>query len=538
MPKVRNELEPHRGKFRKGAAGKRGVATIPTQLPAAALAAAAATAGQTRPNPATTRYPIDMKTFEALKEKSKKFRMKAKRGSTHVQDKAKKTRGASSATPAALAEELPPAAPGAVGNFAGLNSTGSIPPDCTMAAGPQHVLVAVNSVFAIFNKTGGAALFQQNFSAWFANVITNAKIFDPKLIYDQHSDRWVLLVAALPLNPALNQSWFLLSVSQTADPMSGWWNYIYDATLDGTTATNNWADYPSLGVDNQAIYVSANMFQFGGAYQYAKIRLFSKASLYAGAATGYVDFNGMADADGSKSFTVQPCHTFGAPQVQYFVNSLYPSTASPTQNTLTLWALTNPLTTPAISGRVVTTDPYGLPPKAAQSGGGTPIDTGDVRICNAVFRGGSVWLALTSFHDWGDGVNVPVAHWFQINATSGALVQQGIFGGPRRSYCYPVVMPDSNGNMTMLFARIGSAEFASIGYTGRLSTDPVGQLQPSAFLRSGVANYLAVDSNGLNRWGDYNGIACDPADGRTVWLHSEFASAVNTWSTWIGSAKF
>src|SRR5262249_26145124 len=144
-----------------------------------------------------------------------------------------------------------------------------------------------------------------------------------------------------------------------------------------------------------------------------------------GAATGYVDFAGMADADGSKSFTVQPCHTFGAPQVQYFVNSLYPSTASPTQNTLTLWSLTNPLTTPAISGRVVTTDPYGLPPKAAQSGGGTPIDTGDVRICNAVFRGGSVWLALTSFHDWGDGVNVPVAHWFQINATSGALVQQG-----------------------------------------------------------------------------------------------------------------
>lgn len=538
--KEKNELEPHKGKSREGAPSKRGIVTIPAQLPPTALAEAAATAGMRRPRPSASRYPIDMETFKALKEQAETVKVRAKRSSTLVEDKGKKKIVADAApAPAAPSGEISALAPGAVGNFAGLTSTGMIPSDCTLAAGPQHVLVAVNSTFAIFRKTGGAALFQQQLKAWFANVITSADIFDPKAVYDQHSGRWVLLAVALPLDRTLRQSWFLISVSQTADPMGPWWNYKFDATKDGTTATSNWADYPCLGVDNQALYVTANMFRFDGDIsEYAKIRIFPKASLYAGSPTSFVDFVRLANADGSNAFTVQPCHTYGAPQVQYFVNSLYPSAANSTRNTLSLWSLTNPLTAPAISRRVVATDPYGMPPDAPQRGGGAPLDSGDVRMLNAVFRGGSVWSALTTFFNWGDGVNVASAHWFQINATSGALVQQGIFGAGRRSYCYPVVMPDSNGNMTMLFARFGSAEFASIGYTGRAASDQIGRLQASAILRAGAANYVSLDSRGLNRWGDYNGISCDPADGRTIWLFSEFASAVNDWSTWVGSTRF
>jgi hypothetical protein len=37
------------------------------------------------------------------------------------------------------------------------------------------------------------------------------------------------------------------------------------------------------------------------------------------------------------AFTIQPCHTFGAPQIEYLVNSKFPS-----GNSLTVWRLTNP----------------------------------------------------------------------------------------------------------------------------------------------------------------------------------------------------
>jgi hypothetical protein len=101
-----------------------------------------------------------------------------------------------------------------------------------------------------------------------------------------------------------------------------------------------------------------------------------------------------------------------------------------------------------------------------------------VRVLNAVFRGGSVWAALTTNHDWGDGHSVAALHWFQINATSGALVQQGIFGAKKLHYFYPAVMPDANGNMTVVFSRSGTTMFASISFTGRHGrTEPLQEVR-------------------------------------------------------------
>jgi hypothetical protein len=90
--------------------------------------------------------------------------------------------------------------------------------------------------------------------------------------------------------------------------------------------------------------------------------------------------------------------------------------------------------------------------------------------------------------------------------------------------------------MTMVFSFSGTTRFAGILYTGRRSTDPAGTLQPSALLKEGVAHYVGLDSGGRNRWGDYAGVAADPANARVIWFYSGYASAVNTWGTWTGSA--
>lgn len=112
------------------------------------------------------------------------------------------------------------------------------------------------------------------------------------------------------------------------------------------------------------------------------------------------------------------------------------------------------------------------------------------------------------------------------------------FGAARFHYFFPASCPDNNGNMIMVISRCGPSEFGSIVYTGRRSIDPLGSLQASTMLKAGVANYVALDGGGRNRWGDYNGVAADPANARIVWFCSEFASAPNTWATWIGSSFF
>ena len=92
--------------------------------------------------------------------------------------------------------------------------------------------------------------------------------------------------------------------------------------------------------------------------------------------------------------------------------------------------------------------------------------------------------------------------------------------------------------MVLVFSRSGPAEFGSAYYTGRKSTDPLGALQPSALLKAGVANYQALDGSGRNRWGDYNGIAADPANPKVIWFYSLFAAPANKWGTWVGSSYF
>src|SRR5205814_4190335 len=102
--------------------------------------------------------------------------------------KKKEELAALSAVPVTAEPGLEPVeAPSGSTNFAGLPATGWIPPDCTMAVGPQHVLVSVNSSLAVYNKGGGAPVLQRTLTQWFANVVQGMTIFDPKALYDQHA---------------------------------------------------------------------------------------------------------------------------------------------------------------------------------------------------------------------------------------------------------------------------------------------------------------------------------------------------------------
>ncbi|MGH9931821.1 MAG: hypothetical protein ACREA9_21695 [Pyrinomonadaceae bacterium] len=513
----------------KGKAGKSGKGQEFDPSHASLEALSASVAEINEPRPYTSRYPISDSQFYKLKAAAYKKKV-AKNAATKSKDSGKKRELAGLAIPQmAAAPGLVAAAPLPSSNFAGITATGWLPPDCTMATGPNHVMLSVNSSVAVYNKTGGAALLLRTLTVWFSNVIQGATIFDPKLLFDQHTGRWVLLAVAVSQSP--KKSAYLLSISKTGDPLGPWMNYSLNAMVDGSTATNNWADFPALGVDANNLYITSNQFRFGGGFQYAKIRVVPKARPYAGLSPTFFDFVNMKNPDNTVAFTIQPCHTFGAPQVEYLVNSRFPS-----GNSLTVWRLAPSGASFTLTRTSVPTAPYSLPPNAAQKGNNDPLNTGDVRVLHAVFRGDSLWCSLTTAHNWVAAASDASIHWFQIRAAVPALVQQGIYGAAKSSYFYPACCPDNNGNMIMVFSRCAPTEFGSIFYTGRKATDPLGSLQPSALLKKGVANYVAKDSGGRNRWGDYNGV-CSDLTGR-IWFYSEFAVAGNHWATWVGSASF
>ncbi len=429
-------------------------------------------------------------------------------------------------------------------SFEGIPQTAWMPPDNTIAAGPNNILVAVNTDLAGYSKFGNLQFRWANMTTLFNAVLpNNAAMFDPQVAYDHYENRWIVTMDARRESP--EGSWIMVGVSQTGDPGGAYWVWALDATQDGSRPTDNWADYTQLGFDTQAIYLSQNQFRFGGGFQYTKLRILNKSELYSGG-TGsnhfihWWDFWNLRNPDNSMAFTVQPATHFrglGGNPDAYLINALWPK-----GNTLTLWTLSNPLgywtgSQPSLSRRSVNCRSYDLPPDAAQAGTTTRIATNDSRLLKAMyqFTGGALrlWTCHTSRHTWrGENAARSVVQWYEIDIPTHTVVQQNAYGRTGMYYYFPAIQTDIRRNAYVVFGRSSSTVFAQLRQTGRRLTEPPHLLQDSALVKAGEGSYTG------GRWGDYFGICRDGGDNSVVWMYGEYADTGNTWGTWMCSTRF
>lgn len=497
-----------------------------------------------------SRFPIPQKDFNALKADAAESEPGARAlGGTTGTDDSASTIGneptpPSVAEPEVLSEDglplestrgITPNAPLAPISFNGINATGWVPPDCTVAVGPNHVLVSVNTGLACFTKTGVAVFNIPNVATFLGTAVpANSKLFDPKLMYDHYAGRYVLVIAATRNSP--QGSWLIVAASTSNNPTGTWTMYTLN-TLTSVGGVNAWADYPTLGFDSQAIYMGTNQFSFAGTgpFQFSRIRILNKAQIYAGTPVTWTDYNSLTNNDGSVAFTIQPCAHFhgGGNGVAYFVNSYWPNANGATK--LTLWKLSNPITTPSLTRVAVTVNNFKMPPNALQPGGS--LTTGDIRLLNAVYQfSGSVqrvWTAHTVRVQWtGDASPRAAVRWYEIDVNSNAVIQQQDYGATNLYYTYPAIQTDSSRNAFMVFTTVGQTTFAQMRQTGRKVADAVNTMQGSALVKAGVSAHLS------GRWGDYFGIARDPTLTNEVWGFAEFAAASGQWGTWAVKMKF
>jgi len=311
-----------------------------------------------------------------------------------------------------------------------------------------------------------------------------------------------------------------------------------DATLDGRTQTNNWADYPGLGQDANAIYLTANMFQWNdGPFQYAKLRIVPKQPLYIGGTPTFSDLVGMTNADGSLVFGLQPANVLDAGATVQLVNTIYPTPNGPAPNEITVWSVQNPTSTPVLQSQAVSCASYAIPPHADQKGGAPPLDTGDVRVMNVVLRDGFMWASFVTQFNWeGDATNMAAIFWVQLDSSQ-TLVQQGVFGASGMHYFYPAIVPVTLQGCLMAFSRSSPNDYASLCAAGRKQGDKPGTFGPSAMVQAGTNTYTGLDGSGRNRWGDYSAVSPDPTDVGSGWVYGGYVSGLNQWATWVSSGK-
>ncbi len=411
--------------------------------------------------------------------------------------------------------------PKLVTDFAGLDDTNWTPPNSQIAVGPNHLIVTINSTFAIMDKFG-CQYMRRTFADLFARFVEDAIIYAPKVIYDQFHGCWLMAACARSFD--WRRSWFLIAYSQTDDPLGNWRLWALDAGCDGANKTSHWPEGLGVSVDNTQLYLTANMFNGQGEFAYAKLRVLNLREIQIGGILHGWDFWQLRNADGSPAFGLQPAINLRAAGAQYLLN------ATRDGQGLTQWTVTMPMRqAPTLTRRFIQTAQFHVPPDVVQSNGFT-MGIGDARLSNVVFRHGLLWTAHTIAANWGDEANAAAIHWIQINPRAGCVIQQGIYGAPRQHYFCPAVMVDGESNMLLVFNRNNENEQPSIRFTGRRSAAENGLLQASELM-------LRSSASASCDWSNCNGAAMAPDD-PFVWIIGQYVATETDWPTWIGAISY
>ena len=430
------------------------------------------------------------------------------------------------------------------------------PPDTHAATGPSSIVEISNGHVAIYDKTG-------TLIAGGAPSVTGTPVdldgfcsgelsgcFDPKVIYDQGSQRFVAVV----LEGRTDSTSFLhimVSTDSTPGNLTTDWDKFRHGS-SGSVGAPSWFDYPGLGVSPDAVVVTGNLFATAnGQFRGTKIRVFDKAELYDGDPTAtFVDI----DRSSSSGGTVQPAHHFGTtPAGTFYLLQRWNSTF------LNVLVLTGVPGSPALSTQLLNTADQGVcfTPSSGSLGsapqGGTTkdIDTLCQRMMSAVWQDGSLWGTLTG----SDGADVrTIVQWFEVEtngfpSATPSVRQHGVIDGGTDEFTYmPSISVDACNNVAMTYTQSSSSRFPEMRYTGRLFGDTLNSVQAPVIAKASAFffdDFTGVPDRGpVERWGDYSATAIDPVD-QSFWIAHEYAKVAASgggnngrWGTWLTNFTF
>jgi hypothetical protein len=424
-------------------------------------------------------------------------------------------------------------------NFNGVSSRDSAltnfghqfePPDQGLCVGNGFVLEMVNSAYTVYNTAGKALAGPFTVNGPFNEGLSEFTS-DPRCYFDQATHTWFAVV--LSINPGETASALDIAVNASGDPTTPWTAYKLDTSdTGGQTGPKHagcpcFGDQPTLGIDTQNLYVTTNEFaligeQFNGAQIYA---LAKKDLVSLAHAVHFVHFDKL-DIAGAPSSSVQPALTTGGGSAEFFLSSIDPTGTF--DQRIGVWALTARGEVarggvPKLSSRVISSEPFGIPPPAEQKGRASLLEPGDDRMQQVQSAAGGVWGELdTSLAITGDPTARAAAAWFEVRPAiaggtiSGAHIRrQGYVGVSGNYLLYPALQVSAAGTAAMVMTLAGSKHFPSAAYA-TLAAE-ASSFGPVTVAASGTTAYDPE----ATRWGDYSAAIRDPA-GTSIWLATEY----------------
>ena len=466
-------------------------------------------------------------------------------------------------------------APALVTTFAGpdfddnpiVNGEGRIPPDPKGAVGQNHAVATVNEILEVRQKDG--TLDGQIALDDFLEDLSYTPLaftFDPKVTYDSFEDRFVVLVLGvsdqdLDGTPT-DESSIFIAVSDDGDPNGTWCSTEIVSKIDIGGSVFTWADYPGLVVDEEAVYVTASLFEFYPSLAFGGIRLWAIdkgmiGGLYDCDAADVHLFNPYGGTALDQQASLQPAAVAGiAPAgtgtflIGYSGTTLDTGADGTKSEFQQVIRVDDPLGSATFTKDFVDLgnieDLSGAPelPNASQSGSAVSIETNDRSTLAGFWRGNSLYTAQ-SINPTGTvfaGNNgQATAYWVEIDTTdlnNLALADHGVIGGEDIATgthtFFPSISSVIGGYVAIGFAASGPSIHPGAYFTWRSSEDNAGSNRGSIVLHVGEDVYVRTrqGDDDPNRWGDWSDTILDPSEPGCFWLFNQYAmtqgSATNT----------
>ncbi|MFH1756185.1 MAG: T9SS type A sorting domain-containing protein [Candidatus Latescibacterota bacterium] len=433
-----------------------------------------------------------------------------------------------------------------------------IPPDPIGAAGTDRVIAVVNVGIECRNKTG-TLLYRsslKNFFSALGGQTLGTFTFDPKIVYDHYENRFVVVALERLLiangDPS-DDSRILVAVSKTAAPATATSSDWYYMAINSKTLIGSdyyWADYPGFEVDEEAVYITNNMYPFSTGTYGVRLWIINKGvvgGFYGGSTPAWAVYDPIPAT--FFAMTSMPALVFGAGGAgmnigTYLVGYSSITTGGPGGTEyVQIIRIDNPLGSPTFTGQFLSVGDlenvggsYGFPniPDAPQSGSASLIEVNDARALDAVWRNNELWFTTTIEPNTAyDAVNTgqATAHWFRLDTSapgSITLADQGNIGGEDIATStwtfFPSLAVNASGDVMFGFAASASSIYCGAYYAGRHPSDASSTVQAAGVVQTGQDYYLRTFGSGRNRWGDYSGAALDPSDNTTFWIFNEYAA--------------
>ncbi|MDY8135242.1 GEVED domain-containing protein [Aquimarina sp. 2201CG5-10] len=419
------------------------------------------------------------------------------------------------------------------------NSSASSPSDPTGAIGPNHYVSAKNFAFAIHDRNGNVLVP----STSLANIFPGETLGDPIVFYDSFADRFVITQFSNSPNG------FLVAVSQGPDPVNdGWFTYRFE--------TGSFPDYTKFSIWSDGYYVTANKDQ--GSQQTSEVvYVIEREKMLAGAERAKMIGFPLPGARIGGFYSPASFNAIGNTlppegdaKIIYFQDDAWQNVS---QDALKLWTINVDWINPdqstiteaeelTVSGGDITSfdstfdgGSFSNLPQPGSEGQEIDVLQGAVMFATNYRRFCDYNSVVLNFavdiDNRPDTDNIAGIRWYELRQSGDGqpwtVYQEGTYTSPdgKSAWCASMAM-DIFGNIGMGYTTMGTTanganqdSFASIRYTGRLASDPLGTM---TFTEENIAIGTDIQRNGRDRYGDYAQLTVDPTDDQTFWHIAEY----------------